>query len=48
MAVTFAVLGGSHIASPRVGGQAGFEIDFPLGHAAKKELASTISPWRQP
>ncbi|HEU5458684.1 MAG TPA: hypothetical protein VFU68_08700 [Terracidiphilus sp.] len=30
MAVTFALLGGSHIASPRVGGQVGFEIDIPL------------------
>ena len=48
MAVTFAVLGGSHIASPRIGGQVGFEIDFPFAHAAKKELASTFSPWRSP
>lgn len=32
MAVTFALLGGSHIASPKVGGQVGFEIDFPLRH----------------
>jgi hypothetical protein len=29
-AFTFALLGGSHIASPRIGGQVGFEIDFPL------------------
>ena len=34
-AVTFAVLGGSHIASPRIGGQIGFEADFPLHHAAR-------------
>lgn len=27
--VTFAVLGGSHEASPKVGAQAGFEVDFP-------------------
>jgi hypothetical protein len=33
VAVTFALLGGGHIASPRIGGQAGFEVDFPLGHA---------------
>ena len=33
VAVTFALLGGSHIASPRIGGQAGFEIDFPLRRA---------------
>jgi hypothetical protein len=31
--VTFALLGGSHIASPRLGGQVGFEVDFPLRHA---------------
>jgi hypothetical protein len=35
MAVTFAVLGGSHIASPKIGGQFGFEIDFPLRHATR-------------
>lgn len=33
MSVTFALLGGSHIASPRLGGQVGFEVDFPLRHA---------------
>lgn len=32
-AVTFALLGGSHIASPKFGGQFGFEMDFPLRHA---------------
>ncbi len=32
LAVTFALLGGSHVASPRVGGQVGFEIDIPLRH----------------
>jgi hypothetical protein len=31
-AVTFAMLGGSHIASPQIGGQLGFEADFPLRH----------------
>ena len=38
MSVTFALLGGSHIASPRIGGQIGFEVDFPLrrGTAAKQ------------
>lgn len=37
VAVTFAALGGSHIASPRVGGQVGFELDIPLrrGSGAK-------------
>ena len=29
-ALTFALLGGSHIASPKIGGQVGFEADFPL------------------
>jgi hypothetical protein len=27
--VTFAALGGSHVGSPRIGGQVGFEVDFP-------------------
>lgn len=26
---TFALLGGTHIASPKIGGQVGFEVDFP-------------------
>jgi hypothetical protein len=43
LAVTFAALGGSHIASPRVGGQVGFELDFPLRHASPaKQVASTF------
>jgi len=49
MAVTFALLGGSHIASPKVGGQIGFEVDFPLRHApAAKQTASTFPFWRTP
>jgi hypothetical protein len=48
-AVTFALLGGSHIASPVVGGQFGFEIDFPLRHASgEQQIASTFSRWRTP
>ena len=48
-AVTFALLGGSHIASPKIGGQIGFEVDFPLRRAsAAKQLASTSSRWRMP
>lgn len=51
MAVTFALLGGSHIASPRVGGQVGFEIDFPLRHSGGKQAAlnssTTPSPFRR-
>ena len=34
MAVTFALLGGSHVASPKIGGQFGFEVDIPLRHAS--------------
>jgi hypothetical protein len=49
MAVTFALLGGSHTASPKIGGQIGFEIDFPLRRAsAAKQLASTLPHWRTP
>ena len=49
MAITFALLGGSHIASPRIGGQVGFEVDVPLRHpSAAKQLASTSSHWRTP
>lgn len=29
-AVTFALLGGSHVASPQIGGQIGFEADIPI------------------
>lgn len=31
---TFAILGGAHIASPKIGCQFGYEIDFPLRHSA--------------
>ncbi|MGC1423607.1 MAG: hypothetical protein WA815_14735 [Terracidiphilus sp.] len=54
MSVTFAVLGGSHIASPRIGGQIGFEVDFPLRrtHAAAQsafnQLTSPSPQWRTP
>lgn len=49
MAVTFALLGGSHVASPRVGGQVGFEIDFPFRHASPStQLALTSPHWRTP
>jgi hypothetical protein len=49
VAITFALLGGSHIASPRIGGQAGFEIDFPIRHdSSAKQLASTSLHWRTP
>jgi hypothetical protein len=34
MSFTFAALGGAHIASPKIGCQFGYEIDFPLRHAS--------------
>ena len=48
-ALTFALLGGSHVASPKIGGQIGFEVDFPLRRAsAAKQIASTFPHWRTP
>ncbi len=42
LAITFALLGGGHIASPKVGGQIGFEADFPMRRASPgKPLNST-------
>ncbi|HUA91632.1 MAG TPA: transporter [Terracidiphilus sp.] len=46
-AITFALLGGSHIASPQVGGQVGFEIDFPLRHASPAQQLAVTSPQRR-
>ena len=49
LAITFALLGGSHVASPRIGGQIGFEADFPLRRAsAGKQVALTSPHWRTP
>lgn len=54
VAVTFGLLGGSHIASPRVGGQVGLEVDFPLRHApahgqtASNQLTTSSSQRRSP
>ena len=54
VAVTFGLLGGSHIASPRVGGQVGFEVDFPLRHTpahgqtASNQLTTSSSQRRSP
>ncbi|MGB7265275.1 MAG: transporter [Terracidiphilus sp.] len=47
-AITFALLGGSHIASPRIGGQFGFEIDFPFRRAALQQLSTTSPHGRTP
>lgn len=52
MAITFGLLGGSHIASPQIGGQVGFEVDFPLRHgrAVKQSALNQATPqqsyWR--
>lgn len=46
-AVTFALLGGSHIASPRIGGQVGFEADFPLRHHPAAKPLKPRSPRRR-
>lgn len=49
MAITFALLGGSHIASPRIGGQVGFEVDLPLRRdSAAKQVAAVSPKWRMP
>lgn len=55
LSLTFAVLGGGHEASPRIGGQAGFEVDFPavLHSSARSRLATSSSQpnlilWRSP
>jgi hypothetical protein len=34
MSFTFAALGGAHIASPKIGCQFGYEVDFPLRHVS--------------
>jgi hypothetical protein len=49
VALTFALLGGSHIASPKIGGQIGFEVEFPIHHASPtNQLKSTTTHWRTP
>ena len=47
IAVTFALLGGSHIASPKIGGQAGFEVDLPLRHAPRPNYLAPQSQLRR-
>jgi hypothetical protein len=46
MSITFAALGGAHIASPKIGCQFGYEIDFPLRHPApiKSAFNDPIAP----
>lgn len=54
LGITFAMLGGAHVASPRIGGQIGFEMDFPaILHRAPADkpfpqMTSTFSQWRSP
>jgi hypothetical protein len=52
VSVTFALLGGSHIASPQIGGQVGFEVDFPLRHPSDRKQSASNQPtsrqWRSP
>lgn len=48
---TFAVLGGAHIASPKIGCQFGYEIDFPVHHPSRIKSAFNEpmpSPQRRP
>lgn len=50
MAITFALLSGSHVASPKIGGQIGFEIDIPLRHKSNANQSATNqtpSPFRR-
>ena len=44
MSFTFAVLGGAHIASPKIGGQFGFEVDLPLRHASTRSRSVLNQP----
>ena len=44
MSFTFAVLGGAHIASPKIGCQFGYEIDFPLRHASPQIKSAFSDP----
>ncbi len=46
MAITFALLGGSHIASPKFGDQVGVEIDFPLRRVRALQSLASASPKR--
>lgn len=45
---TFAILGGAHIASPKIGCQFGYEIDFPLRHASPQIKSAFNDPIASP
>jgi hypothetical protein len=46
LSITFAVVGGKYVASPRIGGQLGFAMDFPaiFHSAARNSALSKIAP----
>lgn len=44
MSITFAALGGAHVASPKIGCQFGYEIDFPLRHASPQIKSAINDP----
>jgi len=48
MSFTFAALGGAHIASPKIGCQFGYEIDFPLHHASPQIKSAINDPIASP
>ncbi|HEY1806935.1 MAG TPA: transporter [Acidobacteriaceae bacterium] len=49
IAVTFALLGGSHTASPKIGEQVGFELDIPLRRTSPAKPSAFLSThWRAP
>jgi hypothetical protein len=41
LSLAFGVLGGKYVASPRIGGQVGFAVDFP--DVLRKPLADKVS-----
>jgi hypothetical protein len=48
MSFTFAALGGAHVASPRIGCQFGYEVDFPLRHASPQIKSAVNDPISSP
>jgi hypothetical protein len=55
LSVTFALSGGSHVASPKIGGQVGFELDLPavlhrssVNQASSNLLTLPATQWRSP
>ena len=48
MGFTFAILGGAHVASPKIGCQFGYEIDFPLRHSSPQIKSAFNDPITPP